>query len=88
MVGVMLFFRGGGIIKQLKILHMEQNIELLKMAAKEIKLLRRQNELQAARLEVFDKMILLLHTLPNYPSQGMGEDLAWKIDQYITANEQ
>lgn len=66
---------------------MDQSNDLLKSAALEIKQLRTQNNLMAARLEVFDKMMLLLHTAPNYPSQVMGEDLVWKIDKYIAANE-
>jgi hypothetical protein len=63
----------------------EHNVLLLK-AAEEIKTIRRQNELMAARLDVFDKMILLLHTPPNYPGHGMGEDIAWQIDEYLKSN--
>lgn len=62
---------------------MSNKLELLQDAALEIKSLRKQNELMAARLDVFDKMILLLHTPPNYQSHGMSEDLVWKIEKHI-----
>lgn len=60
---------------------------MLQQAATEIKSLRRQNELMAARLEVFDKCMLLLHTPPAYPSQGMSPDLVWQIEKYVASKE-
>lgn len=62
-----------------------ETLSLLQQATAEIKRLQTQNNLMAAKLEVFDKMIMLLQTAPNYPSVGMGESLAWKIDKHISA---
>lgn len=63
---------------------MTQERQMLQEAANEIKSLRRQNELMAARLEVFDKCMLLLHTPPAYQAQGgMHPDLVWKIEKHL-----
>lgn len=62
---------------------MQTEIDLLKEAAEEISSLRNRNELMNARLDMFDKCMLLLHTSPNYQSQGMGEDLLYKINKHI-----
>lgn len=56
---------------------------LLQEAARELRSLRRANELMAARLDTFDKCILLLQTIPVYQGQGMSEDLAWKIERHL-----
>lgn len=63
---------------------MSEEQQMLQQAASEIKSLRRQNELMAARLEVFDKCMLLLHTPPAYPSQGMSPDLVWQIEKHLS----
>jgi hypothetical protein len=62
---------------------MTQEQQMLQEAASEIRNLRRQNELMAAKLDMFDKCMLLLHTPPTYPSQGMSPDLVWQIDKYL-----
>lgn len=36
-----------------------------------------------ARLDMFDKMMLLFGTKPDFGHGGYGEDLAWKIDRFI-----
>jgi len=61
--------------------------ELLQRAVTEINILRRQNELMSAKLEMFDKCVLLLHTSPNYPSQGMSPDLVWEIQKSLDKNQ-
>jgi len=69
---------------------MDQNKErsnnLLKQAVVEIKQLRRQNELQSARLQMFDAIQVMLHTEPKYPSQGMSPDLTWEIEKFVEGN--
>lgn len=66
-----------------------ENVELLQQAASEIRSLRSQNKLLSARLDMFDKCMVLLHTAPAYPGLGAGEDIAWKIDKAIEqGNEQ
>ncbi len=62
---------------------MTTELQLLKAASNEIKMLRNQNQSMSSRLDMFDKCILLLTA--NIHSQGgcMGEDIAWEIDRYI-----
>lgn len=62
---------------------MTQEQLLLKSAAEEIKSLRRQNELMSARLDMFDRIFVLLHTSPSYPGQGMSVDIVWEIEKHI-----
>lgn len=57
-------------------------LQLLNQSVSEIRQLRQENNLMAARLDMFDKMILLFDTQPNYRGQGMSEDLCWKIEKY------
>lgn len=57
-------------------------INLLEDAEREIRSLRRQNELMKARLDGFDSALQLLHAYP--PAQGehgMCEDIAWKLNR-------
>lgn len=63
--------------------NMTQEQLLLKSAAVEITSLRRQNELMSARLDMFDKCMILLHTTPAYPSQGMSVDIVWEIEKHL-----
>lgn len=46
-------------------------------------MLRNQNEIMRARLEMFDSMMVLFNSNPNFPSRGMSEDIAWSIDKFI-----
>lgn len=56
---------------------------LLERCSAEIKQLRNENTLMSARLDMFDKMMLIFHTQPNYPGQGMSEDICWQIEKHI-----
>lgn len=67
---------------------MKKENELLQEASNEIKSLRKQNELMGARLDMFDSMMLIFRTQPNYGSQGMSEDLVWKIDKHLEQSKQ
>jgi len=68
---------------------MNTEIQLLQEASAEIKTLRRQNELMAARLEVFDTMMRLFHTSPNYGNNGMMHpDIVYQIDKHIESQKQ
>lgn len=60
----------------------------LQTAANEIRYLRGQNQLMAARLDMFDKMHLMFTTVPQQQNMGMSEDVAWKIDKLIEADKQ
>jgi hypothetical protein len=62
---------------------MEEELQMLREAANEIRSLRRQNELMSARLDVFDSMMAVLHTPIATKSQGMSPDLVWKIEKYL-----
>jgi hypothetical protein len=65
----------------------EQEIYLLRQASIEIKRLRQQNQIMSARLEMFDQLMLLFHTQPNYPSQGMSPDIVYDIDKLLQSKE-
>lgn len=66
----------------------KQQTDLLLQAAAEIRSLRNQNQLLSARLDMFDKCMVLLHTAPQYPGLSAGEDIAWKIDKFISSKSQ
>jgi len=66
---------------------MEEEIRLLKYASNEIKSLRNQNNLMAARLDVFDKCILLLTANTQSSGMVMSPDLAWEIDKFVSSKE-
>lgn len=57
--------------------------QLLRQAQQELLRLRRQNEIQSAKLHVFDQMLLLFHSRPNYPTSAGEPDLSWQIDQML-----
>lgn len=59
--------------------------DLLQQSSEEIKSLRSQNNSMAARLDMFDKCMVLLHTAPAYQGQGMGEDLVYKIEKQLAS---
>lgn len=63
----------------------KEEISLLQQASHEIKSLRNQNELQRARLNMFDDMMALLHTEPASKNKGMmsSPDLVFKIDELV-----
>lgn len=58
-------------------------IQLLEEVSVEVRSLRRSNELMAARLQVFDSMILIFQTQPQYQGRGMSEDVVYKIEKHI-----
>lgn len=62
---------------------MTKQFELLKDASNEIKALRSHNNLMAAKLDMFDKCILLLTANIQSSQQGMSPDLVWEIDRFI-----
>lgn len=66
---------------------MEQDIQILKQAAQEITNLRNTNQIQAARLEMFDSMMLLFRTEPAFPRQGMSEDIVYGINKLVEQKE-
>ena len=60
------------------------NKELLQRASSEIRSLRSQNQLMAARLGVFDDMMMLLKSSPVYPPYGMmAPDVLHELDKAI-----
>lgn len=60
---------------------------LLKSALNEINGLRRRNEVMAARLEMFDNMMLVFNAIP--PRQGglASPDIAWEINRHLETLE-
>lgn len=54
------------------------------MASEEIKQLRHQNQLMAAKLEVYDGLMLLFRTEPNHQEHGMMHpDIMYELNKYI-----
>lgn len=64
-----------------------ENKDLLQRASGEIKSLRSQNQLMAARLEMFDSVMLLFTSAPAYKGVGMSPDIVWEIDKAISIDE-
>lgn len=62
---------------------MEREIELLKSAVAEINMLRNQNQLMSARLDMFDSMMSVLHTDVARKSVGMSPDLVREIEKFV-----
>lgn len=62
---------------------MEKSIELLQEANAEIKKLRKTNELQSARLTMFDDIVFLLNTHLTTKDQAMSPDLVGEIERFI-----
>ena len=62
--------------------------ELLQEAREEIVSLRRRNEILGAKVEMIDLFACVLHTRPEFPSRGMAEDVAWKLQVEIDALNQ
>jgi hypothetical protein len=56
---------------------------LLNEARDEIVRLRRANEILGAKVEMIELFACVLHTTPARASVGMGEDVAWKLQQMV-----
>ena len=52
-----------------------EEIELFEQAKAEIKILRHQNQIMSARLEMFDSMSLIFNTVPNIKQEGYCPDI-------------
>jgi len=57
----------------------DELIQTLKEAEHEINSLRRRNEVLAAKVEVFDCMMQMLHTSPATRTQGMSPDVVYAL---------
>ena len=65
---------------------MEQKTrETIKTAIEEIRWLRRQNELLAAKVDTMELFALTLRTRPDYQPQGMSVDIAHEMERIISA---
>lgn len=62
---------------------MTEEQRLLMQASEEIRGLRRENEILRAKVGVMEFFQVVLHTSPAYPSQGMGEDVVWKMQKRL-----
>lgn len=60
-----------------------QEINLLTNASSEIKQLRRINELQSARLNMFDSVMLLLNSNLDRGGMAHSPDIVSEIDRFI-----
>jgi len=64
---------------------MQNEKQLLTEAVTEIRMLRKENELMRARLEMFDAINKILHTQPASISQGMSPNLVWTIEKFLAS---
>ena len=62
---------------------MTEEKETLLRAIDEIRTLRRTNEILGAKVEVMELFGLTLRTRPDYSSQGMSEDIAWRMQRRV-----
>ena len=63
---------------------MEQRTkETLKTAVEEIRWLRHQNELLAAKVDTMELFALVLRTRPEYAPRGEGVDIAHELERII-----
>jgi len=61
----------------------QQTRETLKTAVAEIRWLRRQNELLAAKVDTMELFALTLRTRPDYQPQGGTVDIAHEMERII-----
>lgn len=57
--------------------------DLLKRASIEIKSLRQQNQIMAARLQVYDEMMQMFRASPPNQTMGYSPDITYEIDKAI-----
>lgn len=67
---------------------MSEEKHTLLSAIHEIQDLRRRNEILSAKVEVMDLFALVFTTKPNYPTHGMSEDIAWRMQKRVDEIEQ
>lgn len=60
---------------------------ILLNAQQEISILRRENEILRAKVEVMDLFACVLNTQPARQSVSMGEDVVWRISVYMEEQE-
>lgn len=66
----------------------KETLDLLNEAVNEIKSLRQANSVMGARLDMFDKMMLLFQSTPAQPGQGWAPDIVYTIQKHIDAQFQ
>ncbi len=65
---------------------LEEAVALLSNAKFEIMQLRKKNEILGVKVGVFEDMMLLLKTQPNYERVGMSPDLVWELEKFVNSN--
>ncbi len=63
---------------------MDELRDLLQRAASEIKSLRNQNQLLSAKVQVYDDLMALFKSYPNYGNMAMAPDITWEIDRALS----
>ena len=66
---------------------MSEMRNLLTQAINEVSRLRRANEILGAKVEMIDLFACVLHTTAAQHSQGMGEDIVWKMQKAVDAED-
>ena len=67
--------------------NIELKNQLLERAVHEITKLRRENELMNARLNMFDNILMIMHTEPHRSGEGQAIDLVWEINQNLIGEQ-
>lgn len=60
----------------------EEAIEMMRRCRNEIAQLRAENAALAPKADAYDTLAAVVNLLPK-PSQGMAEDLVWRLDKRI-----
>ena len=60
----------------------QEALQMMRRSSDEIKVLRRQIDRLTPQAQAFEVIKSIVSLLP-VPSQGMGEDIAWRLDQRI-----
>lgn len=66
---------------------MNELIQTLREAQHEINSLRRRNEILAAKVEVMDSFMCVLHTSPAVHTQCASPDVVYRMEKHITELE-
>lgn len=61
---------------------------MLQRALSEITTLREQNKIMSARLEVYENLMRVFYTIPNFGNSGlMHPDIAYEINKYLESQK-
>lgn len=66
---------------------MDEQLQMLDEANREIKILRQHNFIMQQRLDVFDSMISVFNARPSSSDTGMAPDITYAIDKLLESKK-